>query len=105
MRRVIIAEDVPAAGDWRIPTDGIVTPSARDLAAARGVRLIEVPEDQCSSLAAPEKTIAIGADHGGFALKEALKRGARNQSTTSQDLEPARTDSRPRLQRQERLPV
>jgi ribose 5-phosphate isomerase B len=73
MRRVIIAEDVPAAGDWRIPTDGIVTPSARDLAAARGVRLIEVPEDQCSSLAAPEMTIAIGADHGGFTLKEALK--------------------------------
>ena len=32
-----------------------------------------MPEDQCSALAAPEITIAIGADHGGFALKGALK--------------------------------
>jgi ribose 5-phosphate isomerase B len=73
MRRVITAEDVPAAGDWRIPIGAIITPSAREMAASRGVRLIELPEDQCSALAAPEKTIAIGADHGGFHLKEALK--------------------------------
>jgi ribose 5-phosphate isomerase B len=73
MRRVITAEDVPAAGDWRIPIGAIITPSAREVAAARGVRLIELPEDQCSALAAPEITIAIGADHGGFALKGALK--------------------------------
>jgi ribose 5-phosphate isomerase B len=73
MRRVFTAEDVPAAGDWRIPTGAIVTPSAREVAGARGVRLIELPEDQCSALAAPDKTIAIGADHGGFQLKEALK--------------------------------
>jgi ribose 5-phosphate isomerase B len=73
MRRVITAEDVPAAGDWRIPIGAIVTPSARELAADRGVRLLELPEDQCSALAAPEKTIAIGADHGGFHLKEELK--------------------------------
>jgi ribose 5-phosphate isomerase B len=32
-----------------------------------------LPEEQCSALAAPEKTVAIGADHGGFALKEELK--------------------------------
>ena len=73
MRRVITAEDVPAAGDWRIPIGAIITPSAREMAASRGVRLIELPEDQCSALAAPEKTVAIGADHGGFRLKEALK--------------------------------
>jgi ribose 5-phosphate isomerase B len=73
MRRVITAEDVPLSGDWRIPINAIVTPSAREVAAARGVRLVEVPDDQCSSLAAPDQTIAIGADHGGFTLKEALK--------------------------------
>jgi len=73
MRRVITAEDVPAAGDLRIPIGAIVTGTARDVAAARNVRLIEVPEEQCASLAAPDKTIAIGADHGGFGLKEALK--------------------------------
>jgi len=73
MRRVITAEDVPPSGELRIPIGAIVTGSARDLAAAREVRLVEVPEDQVSSLAAPDKTIAIGADHGGFTLKEALK--------------------------------
>jgi len=73
MRRVITAEDVPPSGDWRIPIGAIVTGSARDLAAARGVRLLEVPEEQCSSVAAPDKTVAIGADHGGFSLKEALR--------------------------------
>ncbi len=73
MRRVIIAGDVPQSGELRIPVDAIVTASARELAAERGVRILEVPEDQCSTVAAPEKTIAIGADHGGFDLKEALK--------------------------------
>jgi ribose 5-phosphate isomerase B len=73
MRRVITAQDVPLSGDWRIPIDAIVTPSAREVAATRGVRLIEVPAEECGSLASADKTIAIGADHGGFSLKEALK--------------------------------
>ena len=73
MRRVITAEDVPPSGEWRIPIGAIVTGVARDLAAARGVRILEVPEEQCSSVAAPDKTVAIGADHGGFSLKEALR--------------------------------
>jgi len=73
MRKVITAEDVPPSGELRIPIGAIVTGSARDVAAARAVRLVEVPEEQCSYLAAPSQTIAIGADHGGFLLKEALK--------------------------------
>jgi len=73
MRRVITAGDVPAAGDLRVPVGAIVTPSAYETAAARGVRILELPEDQLSAVAPPEKTIAIGADHGGFRLKEALK--------------------------------
>jgi ribose 5-phosphate isomerase B len=73
MRRVITAEDIPATGELRIPVGAIVTSVAREVAAARNVRLLEVPEDQVKTLAAPDKTIAIGADHGGFGLKEALK--------------------------------
>src|ERR1035438_7831628 len=73
MLLVIAAEGVRAAGGWRVPIGAIITPSARDVAAARGVRIVELPEEQCSSLATPEKTVAIGADHGGFGLKEALK--------------------------------
>jgi len=34
---------------------------------------MELPEEQLSALAPPERTIAIGADHGGFLLKETLK--------------------------------
>jgi ribose 5-phosphate isomerase B len=73
MRQVVTAADIPASGDLRVSPDTIVTAVAREIAAARGVRILEVPEDQVSLLAPPEKTVAIGADHGGFRLKEALK--------------------------------
>ena len=73
MRRVITAGDIPDHGDLRVPLDAIVTPSARETAEARRVRIVELPEDQISVLAAPDKTIALGADHGGFRLKEVLK--------------------------------
>ena len=73
MRHVVTAGDVPASGDLRVPPETIVTASAQETAAARGVRILEVPEDQVSLLAPPERTVAIGADHGGFRLKEALK--------------------------------
>jgi ribose 5-phosphate isomerase B len=73
MKRVITAQDVPASGELRIPIGTLVTPSAWEVAAGRGVRILELPEDQLSALAPPEKTIAMGADHGGYLLKEALK--------------------------------
>jgi ribose 5-phosphate isomerase B len=73
MKKVITVQDVPLSGDLRVPIGTIITPSAREVAASRGVRIAELPEDELSSLAPPEKTIAIGADHGGFGLKEALK--------------------------------
>jgi sugar-phosphate isomerases, RpiB/LacA/LacB family len=37
------------------------------------VKIILLPADQIHSVAAPDKTVAIGADHGGFQLKEQLK--------------------------------
>jgi ribose 5-phosphate isomerase B len=73
MRRVITAADIPASGEVRVPLDAIVTPSARETASARGVRIVEVPEDQISGISPPDKTVAVGADHGGFRLKEVLK--------------------------------
>ena len=73
MRQIVTAVDVPASGDLRVSPDTIVTAEARETAAARGVRILEVPEDQVSVLAPPERTVAIGANHGGFRLKEALK--------------------------------
>ncbi len=73
MKRVVTSQDIPPAGDLRVPEGVIVTASARDLAGSRGVRILELPEDQLSAVAPPETTVALGADHGGFALKEALK--------------------------------
>ncbi|HZT31666.1 MAG TPA: ribose 5-phosphate isomerase B [Bryobacteraceae bacterium] len=70
---MITTQDVPESGTLRVPIGTLVTPSARDLAEARGVCIQELPEEQLSSLAPPEKTVAIGADHGGFRLKEHLK--------------------------------
>ena len=74
MRRVVTAQDIPAGGELKVPAGSIITPSARETAAARGVRIAEVSEEQLSAVAPAEQTVAIGADHGGFALKEALKR-------------------------------
>jgi len=73
MRQVFTAQDVPASGDWKVPAGALLTPSARELAAARGVLILELPADQLLSAAPAEKIIVIGADHGGFALKQALK--------------------------------
>src|SRR6185369_9658662 len=73
MKRVITVQDVPSSGELRVPIGSIITPSAREVADDRGVRILELPEDQVTALAPPDKTIAIGADHGGFTLKEALK--------------------------------
>jgi ribose 5-phosphate isomerase B len=73
MKRVVTSQDIPAAGDLRVPSGVIVTASAREVAASRGVRILELPEEELSAVAPPEQTIAMGADHGGFALKEALK--------------------------------
>ena len=70
---MITAQDIPVSGEFKIPIGSIVTPSAREVAAARGVALRELPEEELSAIAPPEKTIALGADHGGYRLKEALK--------------------------------
>jgi ribose 5-phosphate isomerase B len=73
MKVVVTERDVPAAGELRVPPRSIVTDSAREAAALRGVRIVEVSEDDYSRLAPPEKTIALGSDHGGFAMKEYLR--------------------------------
>jgi ribose 5-phosphate isomerase B len=73
MPAVITEIDVPLSGELKIAIGTIVTPSARDLARSRGVKLTEVPKDQAVTVMAPDRTVSIGADHGGFGLKEALK--------------------------------
>lgn len=72
MRRVVTERDLPAQGVFRVERGALWTPSARDLARERGLEILEM-DPEALAAAEPERTIAIGADHGGFALKEILK--------------------------------
>jgi ribose 5-phosphate isomerase B len=73
MRLVITYQDIPQTGELQVPVGTVITPSARDVAAERGVKIVVLPADQIHSLATPDTTVAIGADHGGFRMKEHLK--------------------------------
>jgi ribose 5-phosphate isomerase B len=72
MRRVVTAQDVPESGELLVPLGALITPAASDVAAARGVSIREVEEDRIPA-APPSLTVAIGSDHGGFQMKQALK--------------------------------
>ena len=73
MPSVITTGDVPLSGELRVARGTILTPSARDLARERGIKVVEVPPEEFQVAVSPDKTIALGADHGGFQLKEKLK--------------------------------
>jgi len=69
-------EAVPAGGELPIPAEAIVTPRAREVALERRVSLSPEPgpvRTLSSNPTAGSKVIALGADHGGFAMKETLK--------------------------------
>ena len=72
MRPVFTERDIPLGGDLRIPPGSILTPSARDLAQARGVKIVELKKGESLPPATPAETIAIGSDHGGFEMKQKL---------------------------------
>lgn len=66
-----VAQAAPGA-TLDIPPGALVTPLARELALERKIRLGAAQPLPPTSGAA-QQTIAIGADHGGYALKEQLK--------------------------------
>lgn len=78
---------VPAGGTFTVPADAIITPLAREAARTRGISFVEqsvvsspraittsAGHHSAGGPGAPEKTVAIGADHGGFEMKEDLKK-------------------------------
>jgi ribose 5-phosphate isomerase B len=73
MRSVITEWDIPDGGVLRVATGTIVTPSARDRASERGVRIEEVSPERMEGIAPPARTVAIGSDHGGFQMKQLLR--------------------------------
>jgi ribose 5-phosphate isomerase B len=62
--------DVPLNGKLLIREDAIITPSAQDLLRDRAIVIIQRKR---SALAGQQRIIALGADHGGFEMKEQLK--------------------------------
>ena len=72
----------PVGGQFTLPPGALITPLARQVALDRHVTLVETgaapaqPVVQAPSVdpaPAGQKTIAVGADHGGYELKEMLK--------------------------------
>ncbi len=88
-RRLVTEPDlleVPAGQPFVVPEGTLVTPLARQVAMERGVSLVEggraspspeAPAGRPAAGAAGTRTVAIGADHGGYELKEMLKRHVR----------------------------
>jgi ribose 5-phosphate isomerase B len=71
MKEILTADDVravPLGGELAVSAGAIVTPWAREIAATRGVRILQGAE------AGTANRIDLGADHGGFALKEEIKK-------------------------------
>lgn len=79
-----------AAGDiLRIDERAIITPLAEDLARERGVTIERVRRRS----AARRQRVAIGADHGGFEMKEQLKRVLSDLGHDFQDFGTHSTDA------------
>jgi ribose 5-phosphate isomerase B len=68
---------VPYGGQLSVPAEALVTPLARDAALDRNVALLREPAQRPATSKASsgpdQRTVALGADHGGYALKENLK--------------------------------
>src|ERR1051326_5606621 len=71
--KTLITEDdvraIAAGSTLRIGEKALVTPLAADLARERHIRFERFPKSGPQR----HRKIAIGADHGGFAMKETLK--------------------------------
>ena len=67
----------PAGGRLTVPIDAAVTPLARDTAMERRVQLVResgaVPSASPSPATREDRTVALGADHGGYEMKEELR--------------------------------
>ncbi len=63
--------DVPIGAHLLIREDAIITPAAQDLIRARG---IEIRHRTRRNVAGKHRLIATGSDHGGYEMKEQLKK-------------------------------
>jgi ribose 5-phosphate isomerase B len=82
-------EAVPPGGQLQIAPRAIVTPLARDAAKERRVTLVSVqpkePTPEGRDRRETPLRVAMGADHGGYALKETLRRYLQDQGYDVRD--------------------
>ena len=68
---------VPSGGKLSVPANAMITPLARDTAIERRVELVQEPnavlEAERRVTSSSSRSVAIGADHGGYVMKEDLK--------------------------------
>jgi ribose 5-phosphate isomerase B len=106
MKPLITAADlerVPQNGEVAVTDDTIITPLAREEAERRGIafRIVSTREKEISSGPQSKETsseksarvVAIGADHGGFELKQQLKEYLRDWGYQVLDLGTNSADS------------
>lgn len=87
-KSVLTADDlstIPGGGEITVHPGTLITPLAQDEAQRRGIT-IRVAEPAPGQSALPGRTVAIGADHGGFELKERLKGHLRDWGYVPLDL-------------------
>jgi ribose 5-phosphate isomerase B len=80
-RRTLVDEaavrDLAPGSTFAAPTGAVITPLARQLAEERHIAFVEAgekrPTPAHSSKTPPQQRVALGADHGGYTLKETLK--------------------------------
>ncbi len=86
-RRSVLGEEevrrMPAGSRHVVSPDELVTPLARQVARERNIELVEgdpadksvnpLPGGQAGEWSSGQKSVALGADHGGYELKEKLK--------------------------------
>jgi len=67
----------PVGGRLPVPAQAVITPLARDTAMDRRVELVREPDTVTEQRLAPEassgQTVALGTDHGGYAMKTDLE--------------------------------
>ena len=87
-RSVLTARDleaIPNGGEIRVTPDTLVTPLAREEAERRGIGIREI-EPAAGAGTNRGRVVALGADHGGYELKEQLHGYLRDWGYTVLDL-------------------
>jgi RpiB/LacA/LacB family sugar-phosphate isomerase len=82
MKDIVTADDVravPPGGELLASPGAVVTHWAREMAATRGVRIV-------LGMRPGPTIVAVGSDHGGFALKEEVKHHLTRLGYTFRDL-------------------